>query len=566
MFKFIKYLSNLRRAPLGILFLLTQPAFSQEISNKPTVASPSEALKILQNRPRLETPLSGQQEASKTFQFSSVSDMNQVTDVNELRDVEPTAWAYEALRSLVERYGCIVGYPDRTFRGNRALTRWEFAAGLNACMNVMERLIQENVAVLQEDIETLKRLAEEFQQELLALGVRIDNLESRVAYLEDHQFSTVTKLTGESIVVFSGVWGQETAALGEPKGTSIDDGQITANYRNRLVFDTSFSGRDRLRVRFQTANFYFARAGSNLTDFNFSAGGNNQVRLNKLQYRFPVGDKLTVWAAGTKLTMDDMADPLAPYTSSFTTDSIAFFPALAPIYLVNDFTGPGLGAAYEFTDSLSLAMLYSAGAGFDPSEGRGLFNGQFTTGAQLTYQPSGNTGVAIAYLHDYVPQGQVTDFSLMGFTGVANSDNPFDNNATSSDHVALIWTWQLFDQFNLSGWGMYTNAYAEGGERGGDKADIWNWKVSFSFPDLLREGNLGVVSVGSPPYAARLTNRNNVPTDIVETYDTPWMIETFYVWQINDNISISPGIWVSINPENDRAPLWVGALRTSFEF
>ena len=71
--------------------------------------------------------------------------MEQVTSVNELRDVEPTAWAYEALRSLVERYGCIVGYPDRTFRGNRALTRWEFAAGLNACMNVMERLIQENV-------------------------------------------------------------------------------------------------------------------------------------------------------------------------------------------------------------------------------------------------------------------------------------------------------------------------------------------------------------------------------------------------------------------------------------
>jgi hypothetical protein len=36
--------------------------------------------------------------------------MDQVTSVQELRDVEPTEWAYEALRSLVERYGCIVGY------------------------------------------------------------------------------------------------------------------------------------------------------------------------------------------------------------------------------------------------------------------------------------------------------------------------------------------------------------------------------------------------------------------------------------------------------------------------
>ena len=114
--------------------------------------------------------------------------MNQVTSVNELRDVQPTEWAYEALKSLVERYGCIVGYPDRTFRGDRALSRWEFAAGLNACMNVMERLLQENVAVLREDIDKLKQLAQQFEQELAVMGARIDNLEIRTAYLEDHQF------------------------------------------------------------------------------------------------------------------------------------------------------------------------------------------------------------------------------------------------------------------------------------------------------------------------------------------------------------------------------------------
>jgi len=68
----------------------------------------------------------------------------------------------------VERYGCIVGYPDRTFRGNRATTRWEFAAGLNACLNVMERLIQDGVGVLREDIDKLKRLVQEFETELAA--------------------------------------------------------------------------------------------------------------------------------------------------------------------------------------------------------------------------------------------------------------------------------------------------------------------------------------------------------------------------------------------------------------
>ena len=126
--------------------------------------------------------------------------LSQITNVSELRDIQPTDWAYEALKSLVERYGCIVGYPDRTFRGDRALSRWEFAAGLNACLNTMERLLQENVAVLRTDLDKLKRLTEEFSQELAALGVRVDNLEQRTAFLEDHVFSTTTKLEGEVVL------------------------------------------------------------------------------------------------------------------------------------------------------------------------------------------------------------------------------------------------------------------------------------------------------------------------------------------------------------------------------
>ena len=57
----------------------------------------------------------------------------QVNSVSQLSDVKPTDWAFQALQSLVERYGCIAGYPDGTYRGNRATGRYEFAAGLNSC-------------------------------------------------------------------------------------------------------------------------------------------------------------------------------------------------------------------------------------------------------------------------------------------------------------------------------------------------------------------------------------------------------------------------------------------------
>ncbi|HEY9662689.1 MAG TPA: iron uptake porin, partial [Allocoleopsis sp.] len=64
----------------------------------------------------------------------------QVTSISQLSDVQPSDWAFQALQSLVERYGCIAGYPDGTYRGQSALTRFEFAAGLNACLDRISEL------------------------------------------------------------------------------------------------------------------------------------------------------------------------------------------------------------------------------------------------------------------------------------------------------------------------------------------------------------------------------------------------------------------------------------------
>jgi len=75
----------------------------------------------------------------------------QLTSVSQLSDVQPTDWAFQALRlgtralpfgqSLVERYDCIAGSPNATFDGNRALTRYDFAARLKACLDRVNELI-----------------------------------------------------------------------------------------------------------------------------------------------------------------------------------------------------------------------------------------------------------------------------------------------------------------------------------------------------------------------------------------------------------------------------------------
>ena len=114
----------------------------------------------------------------------------QVTSITQFSDVYPTDWAYQALSNLIERYGCVAGYPNGTYRGNRAMTRFEAAALLNACLDRVTEVTDE-----------LKRLMKEFEKELAILKGRVDGLEARVGELEATQFSTTTKLKGVATFV-----------------------------------------------------------------------------------------------------------------------------------------------------------------------------------------------------------------------------------------------------------------------------------------------------------------------------------------------------------------------------
>jgi hypothetical protein len=478
--------------------------------------------------------------------------LDQVTNVSQLRDVSPGDWAYEALRSLVERYGCIAGYPDGTFRGNRAMTRYEFAAGLNSCLQQIEQLITGNTGnfARREDLETLQRLVQDFQPELTAIGARVDKLEERVAFLEDRQFSTTTKLRSEIIFAAADVFGNENAAT----GNDLNE-QTTFSYRVRQSFLSSFTGKDRLRIRLQSANFASSRGGSNITNLNFGSNTNNDVRLNKLEYRFPIGDNTRVWLTTHNMNLDDVADTLAPFTNEYATGSLSQFGGYAPIYWTSG--GAGAAISHNFSNKLNLVAYYSAGNANNPNEGQALFNGQYVAATQLTFRPSDNAAIGLAYANSYFP-GADTGY-VSGGAGSALADNPFQGNATSTDSVAVLGTWRIIPALNLEGWGMYTRAQAQGGTRDGDTADIWNWKLSFAFPDLFKEGNLGVFTVGNPPKAYNIEGG-------AEDDETAWFFEAFYKYQFNEYISLTPAVFVITNPEDNRDPLWVGILRLGFTF
>ncbi len=141
------------------------------------------------------------------------------------------------------------------------MTRYEFAAGLNACLDTVLQLVTGG-----EDIGELDRLQEEFALELEAVRTQVDDLEANVAELEANQFSTTTKLRGSvfaylSYATANGDILSERAiatnpfaggrdANGDPLVQSIEsDIQPTFGYLTWLDLTSSFTGQDRLQLQ-----------------------------------------------------------------------------------------------------------------------------------------------------------------------------------------------------------------------------------------------------------------------------------------------------------------------------
>ncbi len=71
--------------------------------------------------------------------------------------------------------GCLSGYPNGTFRGDRPVTRNEAAAGLNTCLNQVNQLIPANKADLatRADFQVLIDRQVELNRKLLEINDRI---------------------------------------------------------------------------------------------------------------------------------------------------------------------------------------------------------------------------------------------------------------------------------------------------------------------------------------------------------------------------------------------------------
>ena len=478
--------------------------------------------------------------------------ISQVTSVSQLSDVQPNDWAFQALQSLVERYGCVAGYPNGTFRGNRALSRYEFAAGLNACLDRVNELIATATADLttKQDLATIQKLQNDFSAELATLKGRVDTVEAKTAVLEANQFSTTTKLQGQVVAVVSGV------VSGDKVGTSnITNKNTTLGARTRLELVTSFTGKDTLFTRLESNNINSFGLNTTEGKLSFASGTpNNNVSIGALSYGFPLGKNTYANIIANDGIILDLDTTLNLFDGNGGSGAVSAFATRNPIYA--QLGGAGLGVKQKFGENLTLSLGYLASQHNTPTPGNGLFDGPYGGLAQLTVKPSDRISLGLTYINSY-------NKSLATGSNNATFTNPNFASGTnfSSNSYGVEASLGITKKLILGGWAGYTNSQVLTGTKG--KAEIWNYAVTLGLPDLGKKGNLAGIVFGMEPKVT-----NSTVTGVTKDPNTSYHVEGFYQYKVSDNITITPAvIWLTApNHDDSSSNLVIGALRTTFSF
>ena len=452
---------------------------------------------------------------------------DQVTSVSQLSDVQPTDWAYQALSNLVERYGCVAGYPNGTFAGGRAMTRYEAAALLNACLDRVT-----------EQTDELKRLANEFRDELTVIQGKVAGLETKVAALEATQFSTTTKLRGEASFVLGGVDDYQTKT-GDITHTAF-------NYDLRLSLDTSFTGKDLLRTRLRSANFSSNPFGSSSSLFKLDKADNttsevgNNVVIDRLFYQFPAFNNKATLTAGALVRNTEMSWMPTAYKSGI----LDFFAVAGTPGVYNKATGAGFGAQYG-KKGLIAGVNYVAQSGNDSETGVFDETGALNTLAQIGYRGT-NWGAAFGYR--YGTEGtRVRIYN--GLNGASGALAP----GQTSNGYALNAYWQpqksgIIPSISAGyGWNTVSGTASAA-------TDSQSWFAGLQWEDVFIGGNSAGVAIGQAPTG--------------EDLEKATMLEFFYKYQVSDNISVTPAIFYASDNQRlaDNSSNWGGVIQTTFKF
>ena len=178
-----------------------------------------------------------------------------------------------------------------------------------------------------------------------------------------------------------------------------------------------------------------------------------------------------------------------------------------------------------------------------------MFNDEYSVLGQVTLGLlDDKLQVAATYVNAQLASSDNTIFDLGVGTELARS--PFDGSLSTNTYgVAAAFDWS--ENIAVNAFGTYTDADTDDGA---GESEIWSYGVGVSLPDFGKEGNLLSLFAGAEPYEG--------------SQDIPIHLEGLYKYQVNDNVSITPGIIYILSPngESDDDDAIIGVIRTTFTF
>ena len=387
----------------------------------------------------------------------------------------------------------------------------------------------------------------EVSEDLAILKGRVDGLDARQNNFEAGSFSQTTTMDGKAIFTIG--------AVDYSKATETATEAAQAKYTYQMNLNSSFTGDDNLYVRIKTGNHTDWSVTKTFGTYLSSGNGNGDaLKVDKIWYTFPVGDRNTVWV-GPKIEN---------YYMHATTPSI-----YQPV--TKQFTLGGNGMAYGASTSEGAGWAYKADNGFAVSSN---FTTKSNSSCRTQVDPCGSTKT-----DSYVNSGLLTNESKtawatqVGYTTdkysasvIANiktnnwSDSYYNSGDVNGDGTGNSTSIGLRGWWRPDNTGTATPSVSLGfdtTEHDGATSSESNssaWFAGFNWQDMFTADDKIGIAIGGPT-----VNES-------ETFD-PFAYELYYSFKPNDSVTVTPAIFGGTDRNGTSGGDATGVvLETTFKF
>ena len=388
---------------------------------------------------------------------------------------------------------------------------------------------QSDIEISQETFKSLSSV-----NPLLAGGEGLNT--SSINDTDVDTFSSTTTLDGKAVFVLGGVDGNDDLNDG---GTE----RVSAAYVYQMNLNTSFNGDDNLYVRLKTGDGFENFVSKPGTYHNEANSSGSTLKVDKIWYTLPLGDKVTV--------------TLGPKIENYYM--LAATPSVYKPKVLKAFRFGGHGAAFGASTSTGVGLKYDAGNGFASSVTVNSKGAQGTDGF-LTDQDTSKINVMAAYTADNYHLSATYTKQTGGFNAFHYFST--DNVDGSSEHTGYaLRAWFRPDETGTAAPSIsigFDTMDLDQASSGYDKAS--GYSVALNWSDIFQADDTIGAAIGQP------INGSNPGTGVSEDVN-PLLWEAYYSFRPNDSIEITPGIFGGKDVRDDETDDIFGAvLTTTFKF